>query len=303
MRPVTEICNLKDCSLRINDLTRDSNQYAKENYCFFENNDLTEMGYIYALKNKYKYSDTVTIDIIVKVTTESSSILTTLVSPHTYLSKDGDVHITSLDENYYSPSSDGYYQIYHLILPVYNSELKNGEKFKELLTNEEMVYYSAAYQDDNVTFYKNYVNSETAITNCYSIAVSQSNVQEEVVSTENIIQVCSDISKEVLDTFVICNLTNCYIKLSKELINGCNFRCVQNNDEELTFKRDFVWMTLNVINYLVEKGDFLEAQRILEKVNTCGGFCGTTSSSSSSSGSGCGCSQSIKKSSGCGCGK
>lgn len=63
-------------------------------------------------------------------------------------------------------------------------------------------------------------------------------------------------------------------------------------------------MTLNVINYLVEKGDFLEAQRILEKVNTCGGFCGTTSSSSgSSSSSGCGCSQSIKKSSGCGCGK
>jgi len=30
------------------------------------------------------------------------------------------------------------------------------------------------------------------------------------------------------------------------------------------FPRDFLWMTLNIIDYLVRYGQYLEAQRILE---------------------------------------
>lgn len=314
MRPITQICNLKNCTLRIQDLTQDSNQYIKENIPFFECGDVTELGTIYMQKNRYKYSDTVTIDIIVKVTTTTQEILTTLVSSHTYLNKDGSLQITHLDENYYQPQSDGYYQIYHLILPVFNEDFIDGDNFKKLL-QDEFIYYSAAYDENLVTFYKYYWDSENE------------KVIKEIISTEDIIQVC-DISKDVLDTFVVCKLIDCYISLSKSVLNNCSFRCMQDNDEDATFKRDFIWMTLNVIKYLVEREDYLEAQRILEKVNSCGGFCGTTSSSSSSgcncgksssyysttsyasTGCGChqetldcGCNKTVKKSSGCGCNK
>lgn len=300
MNPITEICNLKDCTIRIQDLTQDSNQYVKENVQFFKDCDITNIGYINMAKNRYKYSDTVTIDVIVKVTLDSTDILTTLVSPHTYLDRNGNTVITHLDENYYQAESDGYYQIYHLILPVYNENFGNGDNFKKLLKEEEFVYYSAAYEKNLVTFYKYYYNDEKVV--------------KESISTECMLKVCN---LTVLDTFVICNLTDCYISLSKSILNNCNFRCIQDNDEDATFKRDFVWMTLNVIKYLVEKGDYLEAERILEKVNYCGGFCNNTSSSSSSgcncgrsssyysttSYAGCGCNKTVKKSSGCGCGK
>ena len=48
-------------------------------------------------------------------------------------------------------------------------------------------------------------------------------------------------------------------------------------------------MTINVMRYNIEKGNFLEAQRILESINYCNGFCQQDIE--------------ITKLSGCGCGK
>ena len=39
------------------------------------------------------------------------------------------------------------------------------------------------------------------------------------------------------------------------------------------FPRDFLWMTLNIIDYLIGRCQYMEAQRILEEISYCGGFC------------------------------
>ena len=52
------------------------------------------------------------------------------------------------------------------------------------------------------------------------------------------------------------------------------------------FSRDFLWMTLNVMDYLIERGQFNEAQRILEAINYCGGFCNNIKNDNKSM---CGC--------------
>jgi len=59
------------------------------------------------------------------------------------------------------------------------------------------------------------------------------------------------------------------------------------------FRRDFVWITLNVINYLIEDKKLEEAEEILEEVQSCRGFCYGIESIPKS--------LSTKKSSTCGC--
>lgn len=62
--------------------------------------------------------------------------------------------------------------------------------------------------------------------------------------------------------------------MCNEILNMNLLKCKSKNADldNLIFKRDFVWMTINVIKYSVSLGQYAEAQRILEQVNTCNGF-------------------------------
>ena len=44
--------------------------------------------------------------------------------------------------------------------------------------------------------------------------------------------------------------------------------------EDIVFRRTFVWVTLKVIGYLVDKCRLEQAQYILEKIESCKGICG-----------------------------
>ena len=54
-----------------------------------------------------------------------------------------------------------------------------------------------------------------------------------------------------------------------KLLNTCD----HNKYNDYIFARDIIWMTLNIIDYLVGFKQYLEAQRILEVFQKCGGFC------------------------------
>ena len=62
MTPLVRICNIDKYSILITDITQDSNEYIPENIVDTE---------VYYTKNKFKYSETATINIIQKVTTSS----------------------------------------------------------------------------------------------------------------------------------------------------------------------------------------------------------------------------------------
>jgi hypothetical protein len=79
------------------------------------------------------------------------------------------------------------------------------------------------------------------------------------------------IKKCKIEVFFTGNLQQCYINHCKKFFtNGLN-QCSDASDD--TFTRDFIWMTLNVLDYLIGFKQFKEAQRILENFDKCGGFC------------------------------
>lgn len=254
MTPITEICNLCDCKIRITDLTQDSDEYVNSTM-FTKDNQITTEGYVYIEDNRFNYSDTVTVNIIQYISTSETTTKVTL----------GTLHNSKMDEAYYSPDKDGYYQITHLILPTFNENL-NGEDFQKLIISG-ITYYMADVSDcENVQFYKYWYNESTN-----QIVLSTAEAEELIEVNNNY----TTISKKILNTFSVCELYDCYIKLCKSLLNNANLKCSNKNSDldDLIFKRDFVWMTLNVIEYCIEKGQYLEAQRILEKLSTCGSFC------------------------------
>lgn len=58
----------------------------------------------------------------------------------------------------------------------------------------------------------------------------------------------------------------------------------------LIYNRDIIWMAINVIKYLIELGQYYEAQRVLEDITQCGGICKDVMVDKNTiGGGGCGC--------------
>ena len=89
-------------------------------------------------------------------------------------------------------------------------------------------------------------------------------------------------------TFCMCYLNNCFYELSKNLLSSYCGKCLNklNAPQQDIFNRDLIWMSMNVISYLVEDNKLVEAQRILESLSGCGNMCQNSNSKNSSD---CGC--------------
>lgn len=82
-----------------------------------------------------------------------------------------------------------------------------------------------------------------------------------------------------------------------KMTQHCRPNCKPADITEARYARDFLFSTINILKYLTEGDFFLEAQRILEDINYCGGYCKNESNEST-----CGCGCHTKQLS-CGCGK
>lgn len=244
MNPIVEVQNVNKCDLIITDVTQDSDEYIPENETELEN---------YYARNRFKYSETYTINVVVKYTLDTvnnGSIIDIFFNDH----------CSQLDELHYTIKEDGYYEIYHIILP--SKEWYDAGKIPSNLE----IYYT-----DGEQFYK--------------VIDGVSNIVE---ITEIITAKCegNTISQSSLAQFSICQLFDCYINTCKQIFDNALTQCPKNSD--LTYKRDLIWMTINIIKYYVELGQLMEAQRLLEELIKCGGMCNDTSSPSKQ---GCGCSR------------
>lgn len=250
MIPIIKVCNIGKNNIVITDLTQDSDEYIDEK--------ITDTNQYYK-QNRFKYSETCTINIIQRNKIDKEEVEATLFTDH----------ISYLDEQYYEIQSDGHYTVYHCILPTVNwleGQLQNEQN---ILSEDIDIYVT-----DGENIY-NYCEGE--LKEIEPVILANAN-------TEN-----TTISRVEVDEFMVYQLYNCYISLCKALFNDLAIRCKKSGDyDEITYKRDFLWMTINVLKYLVEFGNFGEAERILEEVNYCGGFC-DGSEMRSKSGSGCGC--------------
>lgn len=214
------------------------------------------------VKGKFKFSDSVSVDVLQLNKSTDTEYLTPTYTEH-----------TEQKESTLSISKDGWYSVVHLVLPSstwFKTELEKTE-------GSALGLYNIVYYVENEQIYK-YVNG---------------NIQEATITEViEINPINTTISKTSKDFVSICFLRKCYINLCQQIFNGRGFSsCWSKNkvDSELVFKRDLVWMALNVIKYLTECEQLAEVERIIETINGCNGLC--NSSSSTNKTSSCGCSK------------
>jgi hypothetical protein len=250
MEPIVRIYTDNINGITITDITQEADEYLPES---------TEDSIAYYERNKFKYSETATINIISRTNAEGKEeFIDTIIMNHA-------VH---LDELHYPIPQDGTYTIYHFILPTIGWAANHKEDIDELIKRGHPVYVCDC---DKMYYFTDSENYEEK--------------SSDVMATVNIEN--TTISRVELTHFSICNLYSCFISLCKKIYEKATLRCLSKNDfGDLQFSRDFVWMTINVIKYYIEKHQLKEAQRILEEINYCGGFCNEQRMSMQT---GCGC--------------
>lgn len=212
------------------------------------------------VKGKFKFSDTVSIDILQHNKSQESVYRNPVYSLH-----------TSNDPIQIPVTFDGWFTVVHVVLP--SKEWVNNELSKE--EGSAIGLYDIVYYSDGNSVYK-YIGGST-----------QETTIEEILEINPI---NTTISKTQKDYVSICFLRKCYINLCQQIFNSRGFsRCWDRNkiDSDLIYRRDLVWMAINVIKYLTECEQLAEVERIIETINGCNGLC--VSSDVTSKTSGCGC--------------
>lgn len=212
----------------IEDFSKEYNQYLDE-----------DASVVYSY-DEFKYSQTASLNAIIKVETKKITLIDVLLDDHT----------EDLDSVTFHVDADGYYTVDHLILP--------NMEWYETSSNDYREYYETIYVTDGEKVYK---EIDGTLQECTVREILERNIEGTTI------QKCR------VDVFYTANLQNCYIWYCKQIFENLLNACANGKYNDLLYARDFIWMTLNIIDYLVGFKQFLEAQRILESFQHCGGYC------------------------------
>lgn len=190
--------------------------------------------------DSYKYSECSTLNTIIKVGINEATLIDVLLNDHT----------EELDSCTFKVTKDGYYTVDHLIIPNF--------KWLENASEEYLEYYETIYVTDGEKLYK---LVEDKLEECTVREVLERNVEG------------TTIKKCKIDVFFTGHLQQCYINYCKIIFNDLLNKCKPTESDSNIYARDFVWMTLNILDYLIGFKQFMEAERILSMFKTCGGFC------------------------------
>lgn len=202
-----------------------------------------------------KFSESATINSILKVSPGKAELLDVLL----------DAHKEDLDQSTFKVDEDGYYVVDHFILP-------NLEWYKNLTDKS---YWSTIYVTDGEKIFKEV----------------EGNLEE--VSIKEVLErniEGTTLSKCKIDVFFTGHLQECYINYCKRIYDFYLNKCAPHSYDKDVYARDFIWMTLNIIDYLIGFGQYLEAEAIIREIHGCGGFCNDYKNITKN-GSNCGCSK------------
>ena len=252
-------------NITIEDFSYEYDQY------FPENQIIQEYG-------RYKYSESKTLNVIMKINSGKVTLVDVLLHDHNQLVEDPmnpDTYLYDLEKTDFTIKQDGYYNINHIVLPTMDWYLNTYQQQSNDYRNAfETIYI---INSDN----KLYKFTEGGFVECTIKEIIERNHEG------------TTIQKCIIDVFYTGFLQLCYInycrKLFQKLTKGCNFACAPEDTKELTYIRDFLWMVLNVIDYQISVKQYMEAQRVLEMTNYCGGFCQNQELNAGPN-TGCGCS-------------
>ncbi len=220
---------------------------------------------------EYTYLETLAINALYKVNSEEEeTLINVIISNHALEEVDGHYYEVP-DSTSFTLDEDGLYKIVHIIVPTKTWIQNYKEISGEYPDSSENIYVS----DGTFTYLFKDGNYTTVGINDLINARSEDLTQCNLVYCEQY-------------TFTLCNLDKCLFKICSKLLKEyCPIECTNNIESDLVLKRDILWMTKNVIGYLLEEDKFLEAQRIMENFNTCNSFC--DNNNNNNGGTGCGC--------------
>ena len=212
------------------------------------------------VKGKFKYSDTISIDVL-----QHNQTLKTIYKEPIYTKHDT---LKSID---IPIGFDGWFSLVHLVIPNiewFNKELEKTE-------GSALGLYDIVYFSDGIDIYK-YINGKT----------SQVTI-DEILEINSIDTTISRISRDFVS---LCFLIKCYINLCQQIFNDRGIsKCWNKNkvNSELIYKRDLVWMAINVVKYLTQCEQLAEAERVIETIQGCNGLCVSTNLTNNTNGCGC----------------
>lgn len=262
MDSVFKICKKGACGIAITGLERDNDEY------------LNETDEITVSTRNYAYSQTVTLNAITSIKSSGDEVTQKYdIVEHV---------IDCIDESEMEMPIDGLYEVTHIILPT-DVWLKYVlERNPTALTAYHSVYY---YDTQSESFMK-YVDEE-------SVGVTVEEVLEvNAMPPATVTEKTTTIIRGDKNTFCVCYINECFYRLCKNLLGDLPGRCKNKTDDVkmLIYNRDIIWMAINVIKYLIELGQYYEAQRVLEDITQCGGICKDVMIDKNTiGGGGCGC--------------
>lgn len=225
--------------------------YSKEYGQYLDEDSEVVTSYDY-----YKYSESATLNTIIRMKVCDATLVDVLLNSHT----------EDVDSCTFRVKDDGYYVIDHIILP--------NMKWYENASEEYKNYYDYIYITDGDKLYK---EVDGKLEECSVKEILERNIEG------------TTIKKCKVDVFFTGNLQQCYINYCKKLFDDLLGKCLKSDQSDSIFARDFIWMTLNVIDYLIGFKQYMEAERLIELFNKCGSFC-KGSFDSINKPIGCGCS-------------
>lgn len=165
---------------------------------------------------------------------------------------------------------DGWIEVVGIVLPT-----------KEWVDNNQTLIqnsYNSVYYIDNGTIFK--INPKVSMTPTQITDYGDLLIPYIKNTT---------ISRISEDCICIWNLENCYINLCKQIFNQNYSRC-SKKDSDLAYKRDLLWMAINVIRYYSEihcreTETLYSIQRIIDEITGCNKLCNITTKRND-----CGCS-------------
>ncbi len=241
-----KVCTGAKCAVAISEI---NTNYLKENSTA-------------VAKNKFRYSDTVSIDVLQLNKSTGQQIQNPV-----FTIRDSKINPVQLQVSF-----DGWFTICHIVIP--NKQWFDKEHTKK--TDSAINLYTTVYYSDGTKIYK-YINNE----------ITEVSVEELI--NRNIEDTTISIIKK--DYVSVCFLRKCYVNLCQQLFNSNIISECSNNRKDncdLIFQRDLIWMALNVIQYMTELNQLAEAERIIEQLGRgCNGLCKQTFEQLSKSGCGC----------------
>lgn len=236
-------------NLLINVTTEDSCKVSVQDITGVSDTGYLAEGSSATVLNRFKYTDTVAIDLLQHNKSTGPALQTPIYTLRTIENE-----VSVLPVNF-----DGWFTALHIVIP--NVTWFDTEKAK--VSGSALDLYTTVYYSDGIAIYK-YINGEST-----------------VASLEELVERNTDgttISKVCENYLSICFLNKCYLSLCQQLLNNRGFSiCANKNDVDSdTYTRwAYVKMALDVIKYMVELGQLAEAERIIEQISGCNGLCKT----------------------------